>query len=1019
MSALLLASLLAVAAPLPAAAQEVHAFDVPAPDPASAIRAFGDQAGLQILAAADDLKDKKFNPVNGDISTEEALTDLLAGTGLDHRYVGDHAVALVSNSSAAAVAPSETSPTASSPSGDQPASQTDGKSKQDEAKKGFWDRFRLAQADQGTSASASSVEKEKDQNSKKKADQLEEVVVTGSRIPRTAQEGAQEVKIYTAEQIEQSGQTTVADFFSTLPDVSVAMTENNPILGLVPGSTTVQLHGLPIGTTLVLINGRRVEVSGSQGSNGSNFFDLNSIPLSAVDRIEVVSEGSSAVYGSDAIAGVINVILKKHFIGVEANAKYGWASGTDETDASIAWGQRWDKGAFSFIGSYQTRSELTGFERGITASDNKIPFGGQDNRLGLCNPGNVFFPKGFSFNGQPPVQFAAVPAGFTGTPSIQEFSTTAGTLNKCDIGGYSDLIPASHRVGMFASGNLYVTPSVEIFGELMYSYVQQLTEGNPPAAFAVPGFSVFTASASNPYNPFNQTVGVGYLFSDIGRQKAPVNTAFVRPLIGVRGTLFDSWHWELAGWDAQDRSEYTLTNSLNAGAAQTALDSADPRTALNVFTAGEAGSAALIQSLIINQRQYFRGQTAAVNGFLQGPVFTLPSGSVDLVIGTEYDSDKLHFDQVNITGVPPNTQATYNRDQYAFFSEARFPLLRDSSGSRAGDTLAVTLAGRYDHYAGFGNKTTPQFGIEWRPFDTLLLRGTYAHSFKAPGLFNLFEPPSTFQSAVSDPKLGNQFEGVNVTTGGNPSLQPETGKSRTYGLVYSSKVIPDLQLSVTHWEVDENNSIQQADLQVLANNESLFPGAIVRAPGVGGEPGPITQINDTFVNFGAINVEGLDFRVNYKVATDWGTIIPSLSATDTYRYTTALIPGTPATNRTSRANDDGNFAPRWKATAGLGWSFGPYAVNVDGRYVGHYQDYDSANEIGNFWLYDGHFSYAIGQALSPNNRWLKDASIVLGGVNIFNTLPQFSNFDFGHFGYDPAEGDIRGRFLYIQIKTKM
>jgi len=168
MSALMLAALLVVAAPLPAAAQEVHAFNVVAPDPASAILSFGEQAGIQILASADDLRDKKFNPVSGDISTEEALNDLLAGTGLDHRYVGDRAVALVSNSSAAAVPLSETPPTASSASGDQRASQTDGKSKQEVGKKGFLDRFRLAQVDQGTPAGASPIEKkDKEQSSKK------------------------------------------------------------------------------------------------------------------------------------------------------------------------------------------------------------------------------------------------------------------------------------------------------------------------------------------------------------------------------------------------------------------------------------------------------------------------------------------------------------------------------------------------------------------------------------------------------------------------------------------------------------------------------------------------------------------------------------------------------------------------------------------------------------------------------------------------------------------------------------
>jgi len=198
----------------------------------------------------------------------------------------------------------------------------------------------VAQVGQGQASGAATVEKQ-DEQAKRKPIQLEEVVVTGSRIPTHVNEGAQEVKIYTREKIEQSGRSTVADFLNTLPAASVSITESS--IGTQPnyGVTTVQLHGLPVGTTLVLINGRRLETSGSSQAGTAAFFDLNNIPLAAVDRVEVVSEGSSAIYGSDAIAGVVNIILKRNFDGFETNLKYGGASGTDETNASLAWGRRY------------------------------------------------------------------------------------------------------------------------------------------------------------------------------------------------------------------------------------------------------------------------------------------------------------------------------------------------------------------------------------------------------------------------------------------------------------------------------------------------------------------------------------------------------------------------------------------------------------------------------------------------------------------------------------------------------
>ena len=177
---------------------------------------------------------------------------------------------------------------------------------------------------------------------------VETVVVVGSRIPQVAKVGAQEVRTYTKARIDQSGQGTVADFLSTLPEVSTSSIDLS--VGSYADETTVQLHGLPVGTTLVLLNGRRVEI------NNYGFFDLNNIPIAAVERIEVLPVGSSAIYGADSLAGAVNIVLKKDFTGLEANVRYGGASGTDEIDANIAGGYSWDRGSFSVIAFYQVEA---------------------------------------------------------------------------------------------------------------------------------------------------------------------------------------------------------------------------------------------------------------------------------------------------------------------------------------------------------------------------------------------------------------------------------------------------------------------------------------------------------------------------------------------------------------------------------------------------------------------------------------------------------------------------------------
>src|SRR6266478_1280699 len=191
------------------------------------------------------------------------------------------------------------------------------------------------------------------------APEAEQITVTGSRLPQASEQGPQEVQIYTEEDIRRSGQTIVSDFLNTLPAVSLIVDPGG--LQTDNAVTSVRLHGLPLGTTLILIDGKRMETTSAGGFN--DVFDLNTVPLAAVERIEVLPQGSSAVYGSDAIAGVVNIILKKDFQGFIGTAKFGAADHTSEFDTSLAWGGRWSHGTYSILGSFLAQSELLGANR--------------------------------------------------------------------------------------------------------------------------------------------------------------------------------------------------------------------------------------------------------------------------------------------------------------------------------------------------------------------------------------------------------------------------------------------------------------------------------------------------------------------------------------------------------------------------------------------------------------------------------------------------------------------------------
>jgi iron complex outermembrane receptor protein len=320
--------------------------------------------------------------------------------------------------------------------------------------------------------------------------------------------------------------------------------------------------------------------------------------------------------------------------------------------------------------------------------------------------------------------------------------------------------------------------------------------------------------------------------------------------------------------------------------------------------------------------------------------------------------------------------------------------------------LAVTVAGRYDHDEYFGGQMTPQYGLEWRPITPLLVRATYSRAFKAPDLTTLFSPSVTSSNVVTDPRNGGVAFGITDHSGGNRQLRPETGVSHTEGFVFLGETISGLQVSVTHWSIDESNSVQALDDQTIVNNEASFPNRVIR-----NSAGIITDINRSFINFGKIEVRGVDYQASWKGVFSIGEFKPSVSVSQTYRYKAALIPGIPPTDRDSIANLDFNWAPRWKGILALNYSRSSVVAHLSGRYVGKYRDYEPLLDgryqtLGNFWLCDANVRFEL----------LKRAYIEIGGVNIFNTLPQFSNN--GGTGFDGTQADLRGRFLYGRIGTK-
>jgi len=882
-----------------------------------------------------------------------------------------------------------------------------------EGKKASSDGFRVAQVDQGKAASDTSVEKQAEQASRKTLVQLEEVIVTGSRIPEVAGQRVQPVRSYTREDIERSGQTTVFDFLSNLPDVSGGIIGETFIGYSFQGKTTVQIHGLPVGTTLLLLNGQRLEV----GSVG--FFDLSNLPASVIERVEVLPVGASAVYGADALGGAINIILRKNLNGFEANTTFNHIAGANDTSTNIAWGKSWQRGSLLLLGSYQARDELLGNQRPQTSStqfpaDAPTFFYFVDD----CSPGNVYSLNGQNLPGLSSSQ-AGIPPGISGTPTVQQFTATAGHLNQCNVYRNSSLNPATQRAGALLSGHYQLTESMDLFSEILFSHERVR------ATFAFPPIdkSHATLGANNPYNPFGEAVGVSFDYAGI-RSRWDEAGSLIRPLIGVRGSLFSDWRYEATAYFSHDGFEATRPGNVNSSAFQTALNSSDPNAALNPFAAGAPGTPQLLQSLVSsaasNRPSRFINQIVDGQGFLRGTALHLPAGVVEAVVGGEYSRLK----EITETGLTLNL----HRDAYAVFTEARVPLLANPQGAKFGEQLALTVAGRYDHNSDFGGKATWQGGLLWRPVETLSLSASYGVSYRAPRLDeispvpgNIFDSNNAFLG--TDPLRGGEAAmGTNVF-GANPNLGPETGNSRTLSIVYSSQTLHGFEASLSHFAVNITNYIGIPNSQDIINNPNLYPGAVVRAPATPqdqqrGFPGRIIQINDLYYNFGDLKVAGFDADVAYVIETGVGQFKPSLAITNIYKWQSALIPGSPLVGYVNKPDGTPGWAPRWKGTVALSWTRRALSANISGRYIGRYQDYQyipNSNQLGNAWIIDTNIRFEAGHALAGANRWLSGTYVAVGAVNLFDKSPRFS---YGGVPWDYSSYDLRGRMLYAQAGVK-
>lgn len=929
-----------------AAEAQVRSFNVPAQDAVKAIPEFARQAGVQIVAPASQLRGVRTPPVQGQLDARAALRQLIAGTGLE--IAGDTGSVITLRR--ARNPPDERA---------QP----------------------LVDAEPRT---------------------LSELIVTGTNIRGADGVGVAPVVTLDHQLVENTGAGTISAVLDYLPQATFSFDEQSAFAG----SQIIQLRGLGIGTTLVLVNGRRTTSSGLQGARG--YFDVNTIPSAAVDRLEVLASSASAIYGADAIGGVVNIILRDHVPRPVLDLSYGFTpeGGHREKRVSFTAGLGTEVLRANVVLDAVEIDPLRGRDRDLFANVDFRRFGGLDNRSTASNPGNVF-----SSNGQPlpglSVTSAGIPAGSSGVglrPS--DFAATAGVLNYFHGAAVSDLIPAAERYSAFITGEADLGGTTQAFGELLLTSSDYARRRAPPSVANLP------VSATAPNNPFGAPVLVSYRFTDLGLTEDRAQSFTVRTVAGLRGDI-GAWDWELSYLGSFDRGETYTTNQLVRSRVQAAVQSGQ----LNLFrSSGPPGSPEVLQSLLLAPPLNRAGADMHQGSVLvRGPLFQLPAGALQAAIGGEVRTESLDLQLVEF-----GLSLAPSRRTEAAFAELLAPVISEEMAVPGVLRLSATLAGRYDRYSDFGGVFSPQVGLQWEVVEGFTARASYARSFRAPSLFELYSPQSRIaEFQITDRRRGNEAYAVEFLGGGNPNLSPEEAETFNVGLVFRPTRRPTLQANIDGWRIEQGLRVIRVSPSQILDNEALFPDLVIRgaptaADVAANRPGRIVFLDNTSLNFGGIETQGIDVAVSDSWRTEAGAWSARVAATYVASFKSALIPGQAPIERVGRYSTEGTV-PRWRAAATLNWSGDRLGAFLGVRYVGAYREIPATpaadGKMPAQVSVDAQVSAQLGSVwASP----LVDGTTVRLGVNnLFDVEPPFVSSS-GQ-GYDPSLADVRQRFVYIKL----
>jgi iron complex outermembrane receptor protein len=865
------------------------------------------------------------------------------------------------------------------------------------------------------------------------AAELPRVEVTGSAIRRVQSETALPVQTISRAEIEKTGVTTAAELMGRVSANSNGLTDGASINvgGDQRGFNSANLRGIGTSSTLVLLNGRRMANFASPGDDSG--VDLNNIPAAALERVEVLLDGASALYGTDAIGGVINFITRKDFQGLEANVYVGTTDegGAGKRTASLSAGkgvlERDGYNVFA-VADFQRTNPLNTSQRSF------IPGLQVEQRLGhllssYTSPANIRLTSaqrdhlqeiGFTLNGTP-ITNRLINLSVPGCapPANVYLPDGTGGVDACTYNymGDTELYPKSEKASVLSRAVIKLGGSHQAYAEVALSRAKTDYTGSSARVAGYVDYSRVPQLAGTGLDGLDDDIPgeleLRMRLNEAGQRTSTLTSEGVRVVVGVTGTV-GGWDYDTAYNHSvntvkdRDTHGYLLYNELLEGIA-------DGR--INPFGPSSPEGRALIDSIQVDDVvRRARGTLDAVDVKLSRALMPMAGGDLAVAIGGEARREKNQFtpsalllsDNINNDAAPEGGRATSDsRDVAAVYGEVLVPFAKQ---------WEAQLSARYDHYENVGGATSPKIGLTYRPSDALLLRGSAGRGFRAPSMTELYRPtvysstatlPDPVYCATVENNYSDCADNWDTRRYSNDALKPERSRQFSLGAVFAAG--KHVSASLDYWNIKRTNLISEIGDDIILGNLAKYGDLVYRD-----EDGLIDYIELRKDNRGAQLARGLDLALTVRgVDTAIGRFGGRLNGTYVLTSKIQNAPGDAFVSNLNRFVTDG-VVQRWRHTVSVDWDRGPLSASLQNTFSSGYEDQNTAinidngsvvaaNRVKRYSLWDLSGAYAV-------NTNLK---LRVGIQNLFDTSPPYSNQAYYFLsGYDPSYTDPRGRRFY-------